>query len=74
MSEYTLTIRSLPSAVPSTIRLRRVLKSLLRSYDFKCTDYRLIDEPRPNAEGSGSATDAEKRASDAATRKSEGVE
>ena len=78
MSEYILTIRSLPSAVPSTIRLRRLLKMALRTYQFRCTDYRLIDEshpecdkPRSITQGIGSATDVEKRSSDAATRKSE---
>jgi hypothetical protein len=36
MSSYTITIVALPSAVPSTIRLRRLLKFILRSYGFRC--------------------------------------
>ena len=37
---YTLTLRPLKSDVPPIIRLRRVLKSLLRTYDFRCVDHR----------------------------------
>ena len=41
---YTLAIRSLPSAVPSSVRLRRVLKSLLRAYSFRCVDFSASDK------------------------------
>jgi hypothetical protein len=33
---YRLTIRALPCPVPATVRLRRLLKSLLRAWDFQC--------------------------------------
>jgi hypothetical protein len=35
-----LTLRSLPSGVPVEIRLRRALKTLLRSLALRCTDVR----------------------------------
>jgi hypothetical protein len=39
---FTLTLRALPDPddVPAVVRLRRVLKSLLRSYRFRCVDVR----------------------------------
>ena len=40
---YTLVLRSLPSAVPSIIRLRRLLKTALRVYSLRCTD--VIEHP-----------------------------
>ncbi len=39
---YTLVLRPLkdPDEVPVLVRLRRVLKSLLRSYHFRCVEIR----------------------------------
>jgi hypothetical protein len=37
---YLLEIRALPSSVPPITRLRRVLKSLLRAYDFRAVHAR----------------------------------
>ena len=46
---FTLTLRPLKSDVPVYVRLRRVLKSLLRTYDFRCVDYSVkqISTPEP---------------------------
>ena len=41
---FTLTIRALPSDVPVMIRLRRILKGLLRSYDFRCVSIVPVDQ------------------------------
>lgn len=35
---FRLTLRSRPSNVPAIIRLRRLLKTLLRLYDFVCVE------------------------------------
>lgn len=35
-SNYLLILRALPADVPAVIRLRRLLKSLLRRYQFRC--------------------------------------
>ena len=43
--EFTLTLRPLPSDIPVYIRLRRVLKSLLRTYDFRCEYYTATPTP-----------------------------
>jgi hypothetical protein len=43
MSNYRLTIRSLPSAVPSQIRLRRLLKVMLRTFNFRCVAVEVIE-------------------------------
>ncbi len=34
-TSFTLVLQALPSDVPVMIRLRRVLKGLLRTYDFR---------------------------------------
>lgn len=36
---FTITLRPLRSDIPVFVRLRRVLKSLLRTYSFECTYY-----------------------------------
>ena len=36
LERYTLEIQALPDDVPAVVRLRRVLKSLLRGYRFRC--------------------------------------
>jgi hypothetical protein len=41
-TQYTLQIQSLPSSIPSPIRLRKLLKCVLRTYGFRCTDFREI--------------------------------
>ena len=41
--EYNLTIRALPSSVPTTIRLRALLKSILRRFEFRCTSIRELN-------------------------------
>ena len=38
--KYTLTLEAQPSKVPATVRLRRLLKTMLRSYGFRCTAIR----------------------------------
>ena len=43
--QFTLTLRPLKSDVPVFIRLRRVLKSLLRTYSFECTYYSMTPTP-----------------------------
>ena len=53
-TEYTLQLQSLPSALPSPIRLRRVLKSLLRTYAFRCTSVSQADVEAPKCESSPS--------------------
>ncbi len=42
---FTLTIRALKSDVPVYVRLRRILKSLLRTYDFRCEYYTATPTP-----------------------------
>ena len=42
---FTLTIRALKSDVPVYVRLRRILKSLLRTYDFRCEYYAVAPTP-----------------------------
>ena len=42
---FTLTIRALKSDVPVYVRLRRVLKSLLRTYNFRCEYYTATPTP-----------------------------
>ena len=70
MSKYTLQIRSEPSAVPSEIRLRRMLKQMLRTFNFRCMSIQATPEaPPPTID----PENAGKRASVAATRK-EGAE
>ena len=58
--EFEIRIRALADdCAPPIIRLRRVLKSLLRAYGFRCTSARDITPPLPplaadkNADGSG---------------------
>jgi hypothetical protein len=60
--EYTLTIRALKSGTPPIIRLRHVLKSLLRTYEFRCVS---VSETTPalpplptHADGAGGSGDA----------------
>ena len=56
---FTITLRPLPSAVPVFIRLRRMLKSLLRTYSFECTYYTMTPTlshatpPTPNGTPEG---------------------
>ena len=40
--DFVLTLRALPDVdnVPTAVRFRRVLKSLLRAYRFRCVDAR----------------------------------
>lgn len=48
---YTLTIRAEPGHVPIPSRLKRLLKSLLRSFGFRCValiENREPDEKEPN--------------------------
>ena len=40
MSWWTLTLRSMRTEIPETVRLRKVLKTLLRAYNFRCVDIR----------------------------------
>ena len=42
---FTITIRALKSDVPVYVRLRRILKSLLRTYSFQCTYYTMTPTP-----------------------------
>ncbi len=43
MSEqFTLTLRPLPHAVPVDVRLRRLLKTALRSFGFRAVDVREV--------------------------------
>ena len=61
---FTLTIRALKSDVPVYVRLRRVLKSLLRTYDFRCEYYAVNTTDAQNAtDATGNTTDVEKRSS-----------
>lgn len=41
-------IRSLPDDVPAIHRLRRLLKAMLRCYDFRVEDIRQIHPEKPN--------------------------
>jgi hypothetical protein len=45
--EYTLVLRALKSEAPPVIRLKRVLKALLRAYDFRCTSCRDVTPKLP---------------------------
>ena len=42
---FTLTLRPLKSDIPTYVRLRRILKSLLRTYDFRCEYYTATPTP-----------------------------
>ena len=42
---FTITLRPLRSDIPVFVRLRRVLKSLLRTYSFQCTYYTMTPTP-----------------------------
>lgn len=35
--DWQLTLKPLPGPVPPVVRMRRILKSLLRTYGFRCT-------------------------------------
>jgi len=35
-ARYRLTLRSVPSSIPTPVRLRRLLKALCRAYQFRC--------------------------------------
>jgi hypothetical protein len=41
---FTIQVRALPSDVPPHQRLKRLLKLLLRGFEFRCTR---IEEPTP---------------------------
>ncbi len=66
MSKFLLKIESMPSGVPVFIRLRHVLKRLLRTYGFRCTDYQMIDEPHSGCEKTRSDTKSMRSTTDVA--------
>lgn len=47
MPDYCLILRPKPSPVPEPVRLRRAVKSLLRSWDLVCVDFWEIAEGAP---------------------------
>jgi len=52
-TQYTLTLRPLPSAMPEAIRMRKLLKTALRIYRFECQS---IQRDQPNAQNQIPAT------------------
>ena len=48
-----LTLRALPDAAPAAVRLRRLLKTLIRCYGFRCLQ---VEEVRGLAPGAGRPT------------------
>ena len=48
-TRFSLILRSVPSEVPTYVRLRRALKMLLRAYGFQELDIREIPPPPPEA-------------------------
>lgn len=44
-SVYRLTLQAGPGSVPPQVRLRRLLKTLLRGYGFRCLEIVLVPPP-----------------------------
>ena len=51
-AEFELRIRSLPSAIPWSVRMRSMLKAMLRKYEFRVVDYRQLNTEDDDKAGS----------------------
>ena len=72
--QFTLTIRALKSDVPVYVRLRRILKSLLRAYDFQCTYYTMTPTLSHTTPPTPNGTLEDEKCSSVPTTRKEGAE